>query len=88
VSLLLVSTTSAPACSCAKGPQESVWHPTIPQAAAAILQHAKLNYGCVILEHHSLYCENEKNTFISGVDLYNDTRCHSAIEDENQFLIF
>jgi hypothetical protein len=66
VSLLLVSTTSEPACSCAKGPQGSIWHPTIPQAAAAILQHAKLNYGCVIFEHHSLYCENEKRHLVLG----------------------
>ena len=64
--LLLVSTTSTPACSCAKGPQEPIWHPTIPQAAAAILQHAKLNYGCVIFEHHSLYCENAKQHLFLG----------------------
>ena len=66
VLLLRVSTTSTPACSCAKGPQEPIWQPTIPQAAAAILQHAKLNYGCVIFEHHSLYCENAKQHLFLG----------------------
>jgi len=85
----LVSTTSAPAacCSCAK--KDNLAANYTSMAAVAILQHAKLNYGCVILEHHSLYCENEKSTFISGVDLYDyDMRCHSAIENENLIFIF
>jgi len=49
-----------------KGPQESIWHPTIPQAAAAILQHAKLNYGCVILSTTLYICEKAKEHLFLG----------------------
>merc|ERR1711872_213527 len=49
-----------------------------------LLQHAKLNYGCVYLST-TLYCENAKQHLFLGSTF---TRCHSAIEKEFIFLLF
>merc|ERR1712105_6941 len=55
---------SAPACcSCAKKDNLA---PNYTSGGSGYIQHAKLNYGCVILEHHSLYCENEKQLLFLG----------------------